>query len=203
MLGRRRLHRIAYTSSSLAVAREVVLRKAFAWLANLSFLVATFKARNPQFFSSFFSSSFLILKPLLFYLLSLDYHKSKAAAVVMRPLCLPGLLFVETIQQLQQRPRWSCWSSTLKLIGRRSELKSRGSFQTPKEAEVSVFEQAVAYLKDELKVERIFESFHSAPYVFAAADFNDYDPLNTPATEEYPPMPRMPDHLDSWLGDDI
>ena len=50
MLGRRRLHRIAYTSSSLTVAREVVLRKAFAWLANLSFLVATFKARNPQFF---------------------------------------------------------------------------------------------------------------------------------------------------------
>ena len=123
--------------------------------------------------------------------------------MVMRPLCLPGLLFVETIQQLQQRPRWSCWSSTLKLIGRRSELKSRGSFQTPKEAEASVFEQAVAYLKDELKVERILESSHAAPYVFAFADFNDYDPLNSSVTENYPSMPQMPDHLDSWLGDDV
>ncbi|KAH9388261.1 hypothetical protein TYRP_009473 [Tyrophagus putrescentiae] len=176
MLGRRRLHRIAYTSSSLAVAREVVLRKAFAWLANLSFLVATFKAH---------------------------YHKSKAAAVVMRPLCLPGLLFVETIQQLQQRPRWSCWSSTLKLIGRRSELKSRGSFQTPKEAEFRFSSRQSPTSRTNSRSRGFFESFHPAPYVFAAADFNDYDPLNTSATEEYPPMPRMPDHLDSWLEDDI
>lgn len=107
----------------------------------------------------------------------------------MRPLSLPGLIFVETVQSSTS----NLWSTTLKIIGRRSDLKS-GQKATPEEAEASVFEEAVAYIKEELADCVLdHQDPQPAPYIFNTS-------YETPEFQpEYPPP--MPDHLD-WLGKD-
>lgn len=109
----------------------------------------------------------------------------------MGPLCLPGLLFVETISQ-SSGTSGLLWSSTLKIIGRQNALKSSEK-ATPEEAEASVFEEAVAYIKFELADWIHLNHTHfRAPYIFPDQKISEFEP-------EYPPP--MPDHLD-WLGMD-